>query len=160
MRRKYTLQEFKDKIAYIKKLIPNIAITTDIIVGFPTETDDDFAEMKQTVKDIAFSELHIFPYSKRSGTKAARMKPQVNGIIKSMRVNELLHINEELASNYIAKQESLHVLFERSDKDFTYGHSSSYIQVKVEKDTTIENSILEVTLTKKKYGDTQGKVKG
>lgn len=157
MRRKYTTNEFIERIAVIRHHIPNIAITTDVIVGFPGETDDDFAEMVQTIRTIAFSELHVFPYSKRNGTVAAKMTPQINGIIKSYRVNQLLMLNEELASNYINQQTKLSVLFETSDTDYTYGHSDNYIAVKMSKDSSLHNTIVPCTIIDPTYGNTEVK---
>jgi len=142
MRRKYDTRMFQDRIQAIRERIPGIAITTDVIVGFPGETDEQFEEMVNFIKAMAFSELHVFPYSKRSGTKAAAMKPQINGVVKSYRVNQLLALNETLAMNFIATQQTLEVLFETSDDAFTYGHSSTYIYAKVPKDDTLLNRIV------------------
>lgn len=142
MRRKYDKQAYRDRLASIRAHIPGIAITTDVIVGFPGETDEHFEEMVDFIKELAFSELHVFPYSKRSGTKAAAMKPQINGIVKSYRVNQLLALNEELAMTFIRAQDTLDVLFETSDDKFTYGHSSTYVYAKVPKDESLHNRIV------------------
>ena len=161
MRRKYNKKEFKDHIDWIRSLIPGIAITTDVIVGFPGETDQMFEEMKSFIEEIAFSELHVFPYSIRSGTKAAEMKNQINGIIKSMRVNQLLELNEKLANKYIESRKisPLSVLFEKSDERYTYGHSDTYIYVKVDKDLSLHNKICTVEIEIVKYKDTYCKRK-
>jgi len=161
MRRKYNKQEFKKMIDAIKLKIPNIAITTDVIVGFPEETDEMFEEMYDFIKEIGFSELHVFPYSKRSGTKAALMKNQINGVIKSMRVNRLIELNETLALNYIKsqKENSVGVLFEKSDDKFTYGHSDSYIYIMVDKDESLHNTITDVILESIDYKHTYAKIK-
>ena len=161
MRRKYNKQEFKKMIDAIKLKIPNIAITTDVIVGFPEETDEMFEEMYDFIKEIGFSELHVFPYSKRSGTKAALMKNQINGVIKSMRVNRLIELNETLALNYIKsqKENSVSVLFEKSDDKFTYGHSDSYIYIMVDKDESLHNTITDVILESIDYKHTYAKIK-
>lgn len=160
MNRHYTLNEYKDKIIDIRNKIPGIAITTDVIVGFPGETDAHFKEMKQTIKDIGFSELHVFPYSRRSGTKAAVMKDQVHGTTKSIRVNELISLNEELAERYIKKQqENLQdVLFETSKDGFSIGHASNYIKIKVNADESLHNQIKKVKIRSPKYQDTFGEV--
>ena len=161
MRRKYDKEEFRKHIEWIRSVIPNIAITTDVIVGFPGETDDMFDEMKEFIEQIAFSELHVFPYSKRNGTKAAEMKNQINGIVKSMRVNQLLELNEKLATNYIhnSKNGPISVLFEKSDEKYTYGHSDTYIYVKVDKNESLHNQIQDVTIVLPKYKDTYSKIK-
>jgi|LGVE01.1.fsa_nt_gb threonylcarbamoyladenosine tRNA methylthiotransferase MtaB len=156
MRRKYTKQDFEDMITNIRNIIPNIAITTDVIVGFPGETDTQFIEMYDFIKKISFSELHVFPYSRRSGTTAGKMKNQINGTIKSYRVNQLIKLNEELAEKYINKDFSkqLSVLFETSDEMFTYGHSDTYIYVKVPRNTILHNEIVKCEIIIPKYRDT------
>jgi len=160
MRRKYDKLEYKAHIDKIRELIPNIAITTDVIVGFPNETDEMFEEMYDFINEISFSELHVFPYSKRSGTKAASMKNQINGVIKSMRVNRLLELNETLANRYIANQkDSISVLFEKSDNEFTYGHSDTYIYCKVDKNIKLHNSIRDVHELSGEYKNVYGKIK-
>ena len=161
MRRKYSKAQFLDHIKHIRRLIPGISITTDVIVGFPGETDEMFEEMYNFIKEISFSELHVFPYSKRSGTKAAKMDKHLNGIIKSYRVNQLLKLNIELATRFIegSKDSYLSVIFEKSDDEFTYGHSDTYIYIKVNKDEKLHNQIKNVLIQSIKYRDTLGIVK-
>lgn len=154
MRRHYTKTEFKVMVNNIRKHIPNIALTTDVIVGFPGETDEEFQEMYDFINELDFSELHVFPYSLRSGTKAAKMKNQINGTIKSYRVNELLKLNEILATNYIKSLNEVSVLFETSDDSYTYGHSSHYLYVKTNKDETLHNKIVDCVITNPLYKDT------
>ncbi len=158
MKRKYDKAQFLKHIEHIRSLIPGIAITTDIIVGFPGETDEMFLEMYNFIKKVKFSELHVFPYSKRSGTKAAQMDGHLNGIIKSARVNQLLELNNLLATNFIneSKVKELSVIFEKSDEQFTYGHSDTYIYIKVNKDVTLHNEIINVQIQSVKYKDTFG----
>ena len=160
MKRKYNKVQFLEHIDHIRKMMPGIAITTDIIVGFPGETDLMFEEMYDFIKEVAFSELHIFPYSRRSGTKAGKMKEQINGIVKSYRVNQLLDLNTKLATKFIEKSRTkeLSVIFEKSDKQFTYGHSDTYIYIKVDKDIKLHNQIIDVVIESVKYKDTFGKV--
>lgn len=161
MRRKYDKLQFIDHIDHIRSLIPGIAITTDVIVGFPGETDEMFEEMYNFIKEVAFSELHVFPYSSRSGTKAANMDGHINGIVKSIRVNKLLELNVDLATTFInqSKNSLLSVLFEKSDKEFSYGHSDTYIYIKVNKDKTLHNEIKDVLIKSIKYKDTLGTIK-
>ncbi len=161
MRRKYTKAEYKAKIDHIRRIIPLIAITTDVIVGFPGETDEMFEEMEAFIKELAFSELHVFPYSKRSGTKAAKRSDHINGIIKSIRVNRLLELNEELASEYIqsSKSNDVSVIFETSDERYTYGHSDTYIKVKTDKDETLHNQLRSCQIIRPKYKDTYVQLK-
>lgn len=161
MHRKYTKADFKAKLDYIRSLMSDIAITTDVIVGFPGESDEDFNEMFEFIKLLKFSELHVFPFSKRNGTKAALMKDQINGTIKSVRVNKLLSLNEELATNYINSVKGItqSVIFESHDEIFTYGHSSSYIKIKVDKDKSIINQLIFVEIIDAKYNNTFGQIK-
>ncbi len=159
MRRHYNKQEFRDMIKNIRSYMPDIAITTDIIVGFPGETEEEYQEIVEFVKEIHFSELHVFPYSMRSGTKAAQMPNQINGAIKSLRVNNLLQINEQLAEEYIKFLTEISVLFETSDEFYTYGHSSHYIYVKTDKDESLHNQIKPCVITQAKYRNTIVKIK-
>ncbi len=149
MRRRYTVAEYISKIQRIRDLMPSIAITTDVIVGYPKESDEDFDEICQTITACQFSEMHVFPYSKRSGTKAAEVKSQVHGTIKSMRVNKLMVINEKLANTYIESMKGLQheVLFERCDGDYCYGHTSNYIYVKVATEKELVNEIHKIQIT-------------
>lgn len=160
MHRKYDKQLFLDKIKHIRSLIPNIAITTDIIVGFPGETEELFYEMEQFITNCEFSELHVFPYSRRNGTKAAVMPNQINGVIKTSRVKRLLGLNERLANNYLSKNahSELSVLFEFSDNEYTYGHSDTYVYVKVKKDKSLHNQIRSVRVENPKYKEVFGTV--
>ncbi len=153
MRRKYTVKQFTERIREIKEKIPGIAITTDIIVGFPGETEKHFLETINTIKTIKFAQLHVFPYSKRSGTKAAMMKGQVDGNEKNRRVSTLLEINEHLASDYVKSKRLVSVLFEKSDDKYTYGHSSCYIEVKTERNEKLHNQIALCAIINYGYKD-------
>lgn len=160
MNRKYTLSEFKEKINDIRKIRPNISITTDIIVGFPTETEEDFEETINTAKEIKFSKIHVFPYSLRDGTKAATMKEQVDSKIKKKRARRLLKLSHELEEEYASKfvgQEQL-VLTENEKEGYTYGHTSNYLQVKI-KGQLSSNQLVKVKLIKKEYPYIIGEVK-
>lgn len=160
MNRKYTLSEFKEKINDIRKIRPNISITTDIIVGFPTETEEDFEETINTAKEIKFSKIHVFPYSLRDGTKAAAMKEQVDSKIKKERARRLLKLSHELEEEYASKfvgQEQL-VLTENEKEGYTYGHTSNYLQVKI-KGQLSSNQLVKVKLIKKEYPYIIGEVK-
>lgn len=161
MRRKYNKEDYLSKLNKIRETIPGIAITTDIIAGFPEETDEMFEEMYEFIKTCAFSEMHVFPYSKRSGTKAALLKGQINGVVKSLRVNRLIQLNEVLANNYIKSfiGKKVSVLFESSHGNFTYGHSDTYIRIKVNKNEELHNTLQEVIFDHAKYKDTVAIIK-
>lgn len=129
MLRKYDVNYFKNKIDVIRKIRPDISITTDVIVGFPNETDEDFNETVSTIRDINFSKLHVFPYSKRNGTKAATMKNQIDGKTKKKRVNTLLNLSKDLEINYMNKfiGKKLQVIGEELEDNHILGHTSNYL---------------------------------
>lgn len=132
MNRKYTTSDYRDKIKEIRSIFPDIALTTDVIVGFPGETIEEFNETYNFIKEISFSELHVFPYSRRSGTKAAKMPNQINEAIKIMRVNELISLSNELAQKYVKQFDNkiVDVIFEEITSDNKLiGHSSNYIKI-------------------------------
>ena len=143
MNRKYNTEEFKKCTDLLKKTYPNVSLTTDIIVGFPGETEEEFEKTYEFLKDIDFYQMHIFKYSPRKGTKAAVMPKQIDGNIKEQRSQRLIELsasNQKLHNEkYIGKK--LDVLFEEQDGDFIKGHTSNYISVKVKAGTEIENTI-------------------
>ena len=100
MNRKYDLEFFKEKIKEIRELDKDISITTDLIVGFPGETDEDFRETLETLKEVGFTKIHTFPYSAREETPASCMKEQVNGVIKKNRVRQVLEVSNETERKY------------------------------------------------------------
>ncbi len=136
MNRRYDKSYFLDKINKIRDARPDIAISTDIIVGFPEETDEDFKETLEFSKEINFSKIHVFPYSKRNGTKAALMN-QVKDIIKTNRTKELINLSNKLEKNYYVKflGQELDVIFEQKYNDYLIGHTSNFIQVVVPYDS-------------------------
>ncbi len=130
MNRHYTTQEYLAKVELIRKYFKDATITTDVIVGFPTETEQDFLETIDTVKKARFYKMHIFPYSSRQGTKASRME-QVNGAIKKQRVKILESIDQELHNDYLThmlnKEQT--VLTEGKDENYVFGYTENYIKV-------------------------------
>ena len=152
MNRKYTKLEYKKQIDRIRKVRPDISITTDVIVGFPNETDSDFEECLDFCKEISFSKIHVFPYSKRNGTKAARMGGHIDGITKKERARRLLKLSEELEEKYynnnIGKHEK--ILVETYKDGYFYGHTSNYLYLKVKGDYK-ENEIYDVVVSKNMF---------
>lgn len=146
MNRKYDYKSYLEKTKLIRKYYPNAGLTTDIIVGFPYETDEDFQKSVDAVKEINFSKIHVFKYSKREGTPAANMKLQIPGDIKNERSEKLIGIGEKYAKifneGFIDK--TLDVLFEKSDGQYFKGHSTNYIPIKVKSDKDITNQNLRV----------------
>ncbi|MDD2409532.1 MAG: tRNA (N(6)-L-threonylcarbamoyladenosine(37)-C(2))-methylthiotransferase MtaB [Bacilli bacterium] len=135
MNRKYNIQEYKEIINKIRKIRPNINITTDVIVGFPTETEENFKETINNIKEIKFGKIHVFPYSKRNGTAAAKMKDIVSSIDKKNRSKELINLSLELEHDYYLKfiGQKVKVLIEEVNENYSVGHTSNYIKVIINK---------------------------
>lgn len=132
MNRKYDIKYFIDKINYIRSIKKDISITTDIIVGHPLEDEKTFYDSLETIKNINFSKIHVFPYSKRDGTVAANME-QVDPILKKNRTKALLKLSKELEEQYMKDflNKDLEVLIERTKDGYSYGHTTNYLHVKV-----------------------------
>lgn len=154
MNRKYTKEEYKRQIDRIRKVRPDISITTDVIVGFPNETDDDFEECLEFCKEIDFAKIHVFPYSKRNGTKAARMGGHVDGITKKERAKRLLKLSEWLESKYYEKSigKNEQILVETYKDDYYYGHTSNYLYLKLKGDFK-ENEVYNINISKDMFTD-------
>lgn len=135
MNRKYNVGEFINIIDKIRSIRPDINITTDLIVGFPHETDEDFNETISNLKKIGFSKIHTFPYSKRDNTPAANME-QVKDSIKKGRVDVILKLSDELENIYYSKflDKDIEVLVEESYKDKSIGHTDNYLKVIINKE--------------------------
>ena len=132
MNRKYNKKYFIDKIKKIRKIRPLISITTDVIVGFPGETEEEFNETIETIKKVEFTKLHVFPYSRRKGTKADEMENQIDERVKKDRVKILMNLSKELEEKYMNKFLNKEVIFipEVRKGDFLIGHTGNYLQVK------------------------------
>ena len=145
MNRKYNLHEFKEKIKKIRDIRPDIAISTDIIVGFPGENENDFLETYENAKEINFSKIHVFPFSARKGTLAEKMKEQVDGNIKKERVNRLIDLStileKEYEKRFIGKK--MEFLFETGHNNIYKGHSSNFLEISVNSNENINGKILE-----------------
>lgn len=163
MRRKYSAEYYRRKIDYIRKALPNLAITTDIIVGFPGETEEEFKETYHFVKDIGYAELHVFPYSQRTGTPAARMKNQVDKETKQRRVEQMIELSDRLAKQYAEqfKDTVLEVIPEEvlEDKNYTnhlVGYTDNYLKVHFEGPKHLIGEIVRVKITEPGYPFTKG----
>lgn len=131
MERRYDLKEFKTKLAAIRTARPDISITTDVIVGFPYETEEEFTKTIDFVKEVEFSKLHVFPFSLRKGTKACEM-PQIDEKVKKERTKELIAVSNELETAYYEKfiNSELEVIVEQAlDEQYMIGHTSNYLEV-------------------------------
>ena len=159
MNRKYDLDYFKKRIKEIRNLRSDISITTDLIVGFPGETDDDFKETLNTLKEIEFMKIHTFPYSPRAGTPASTMPNQVDGTIKKKRVKEILEISSkgelEFYKKYIGK--TLEGVTELRKDGTVIVHTSNFIPVKI-KDYISNNEIVKIKITNVLENEVIGKI--
>lgn len=148
MNRKYTTEEFENIVKLLRQVYKDVILTTDIIVGFPGETDEDFNETNEFLKRIKFYKMHVFKYSPRKGTKAAEMKEQVDGNIKEKRSRVLLELSDkneaEYNKEYIGKE--VEVLFEEKDGNYYKGHTKNYIMVWYETEENLENSLKQVKI--------------
>lgn len=156
MRRKYTMEFFKERVDRLKEALPGLAVTSDVIVGFPGETEEEFQETFNSIRDIGFSELHVFPYSKRTGTPAARMDDQVEDTIKHARVRQLIELSNQQAKEYASlfEGEVLEMIPEEADKsneDLMVGYTDNYMKVKIKLDESFIGEIVKVKITKSGY---------
>ncbi|OXS80451.1 tRNA (N(6)-L-threonylcarbamoyladenosine(37)-C(2))-methylthiotransferase MtaB [Domibacillus enclensis] len=162
MRRKYTMEAFADRLTRLKKALPGLAVTSDVIVGFPGETEEEFLETYHFIKEHQFSELHVFPYSKRTGTPAARMDDQVDEDVKNERVHKLIALSDQLAKEYAARFEGevLEVIPEEPFKDggegMYSGYTDNYLKVVFPATEEMVGKIVKVKITKAGYPYNEG----
>lgn len=133
MNRKYDKEYFINRIEYIKSIKKDVSITTDVITGFPGETDMEHLESMETIKKIGFTKVHVFPYSDRYNTVASKMSNKVDGNVKKERVKDLLMLSDELENSFNSKfyGRVLPVLIEEEKDGYFYGHTANFIRVKV-----------------------------
>ena len=147
MNRPYTIAEFKERIDYIRNQIPDISISTDLIVGFPGETDELFDITKNNLLDIKFSFVHVFPYARKTGTRADNMDNHVDEKIKKNRVSEVMKLEEPITYEFKTKfiGQSLKALIEKKDDGYLYGYTKQYFYTKIKGDGQI-GDVLDVTI--------------
>lgn len=147
MNRKYTTEEFQKGVEILREAFPQVHLTTDVIVGFPGETEEEFEQTYQFLKKIKFYKIHVFKYSPRNGTVAANMPNQIDGNIKEERSNQLIKLSEgneeEYQKQYIGKK--VEVLLEDREGEYIKGHTTNYMVVKVKTEKELENTIQEVS---------------
>lgn len=133
MNRPYTTAEYLQRIREIREAIPDISISADLIVGFPGETEEDYAETKEFLRTCEFSFLHVFPFSLRSGTRAEQMSGHLDVSVKKQRTAECIRISEELYDQYKKRWigRTASVITERNTGGYATGHTSEYIPVKI-----------------------------
>ncbi|MFJ7828851.1 tRNA (N(6)-L-threonylcarbamoyladenosine(37)-C(2))-methylthiotransferase MtaB [Peribacillus sp. NPDC097284] len=159
MRRKYTMDFFGDRIEKLKVALPGLAVTSDVIVGFPGETEEEFMETYNFIKKYKFSELHVFPYSKRTGTPAARMDDQVDEDVKNERVHRLISLSDQLAKEYASQFEGevLEVIPETPLENGLYeGYSDNYMKVIFPATEEMVGEIVKVKITQSGYPHSEG----
>ncbi|MEL5987255.1 tRNA (N(6)-L-threonylcarbamoyladenosine(37)-C(2))-methylthiotransferase MtaB [Kurthia gibsonii] len=162
MRRKYTMEFFGERLDRLKEVLPDLAITSDVIVGFPGETEEEFMETYNFIAKHQFAELHVFPFSKRTGTPAARMEDQVDEEVKNERVHRLLTLNDQLAKEYASRFDG--ELLEVIPEDITsegehagmlVGHTANYLKVVFEGTPDMIGKMVRVKVTKPGYPKTE-----
>lgn len=163
MRRKYDTKLYKEKVDLIREVFPNAGLTTDVIVGFPGETEEDFQQTLDFMEEVRFSKVHIFPYSRREGTPAAEMEGQLTNSEKKERVHRLSEPEERHRLEFLDAQigRTLPVLFEEYTEGDKYieGYTTNYVRVRIPGEDSL-NQIRDVLITRRKgdmlYGTTEG----
>lgn len=154
MNRHYSAEEFKEKVEILRNVFDNPAITTDVIVGFPGETEEEFAETYAFLEDIGFYEMHVFKYSKRQGTVAAARKDQVDDRIKTQRSNQLLAMEQKQSAAYRESclGRKVEALMEEEKeiggRKYQVGYTGTYVKVAVESEKDLSNQIISGTANK------------
>ncbi|WP_437131565.1 tRNA (N(6)-L-threonylcarbamoyladenosine(37)-C(2))-methylthiotransferase MtaB [Bacillus atrophaeus] len=163
MRRKYTMEFFADRLNKLKKALPGLAVTSDVIVGFPGETEEEFMETYDFIKENRFSELHVFPYSKRTGTPAARMEDQVDENVKNERVHQLIALSDQLAKEYASDYEGevLEIIPEEAFKETNesnlfVGYTDNYMKVVFKGTEDLIGKLVKVKIEKAGYPYNEG----
>ncbi len=160
MHRKYDTARFLEAVTLLKRHFPGCAITTDMIVGFPGEDETEFSETLSFIERCGFSSMHIFPYSKRAGTPAAKMDGQITKNDKADRAKRASEIAKAMTSKYLAsrlgKTES--VLFEEEHKGYWVGHAKNFVRVYVKSDSDLKNSVCDVRITSLLFDGLSGEI--
>ena len=153
MNRKYDKEYFIDKINKIRSIRSDISITTDVIVGFPSETDELFNETIDTIKKINFSKIHVFPFSLRKNTKAESIPNHVDDVTKKNRVKKLVELSNELENSYMNKfiNKTVLLLPEVYKEGYLIGHTDNYLKIRVKGSHELLNKIIEVKVLKNSY---------
>ena len=151
MNRKYDTEKYRQAAATLRRYLPKVALTTDIIVGFPGETEEDFRESYAFAEEIGFAKIHVFPYSPKRGTPAAERKDQLLNAVKSERSHTLIRLSDKMAADFLADAvgEDVEVLYERAVGDGIYeGHTTNYRKVHGRSETDLTNRIAKTHITK------------
>lgn len=151
MRRKYNVDMAKRSLSYLRNAFPDLMLSADVITGFPGESEEDFAKTLEFFSEEKFLHLHIFPYSKRTGTPAAEMKNQVPDTVKKERLHRLeelqASIKSKLLTDFVNKNKTVEVLFESFDGEYVLGHTPNFIEVKAKSDRPHGGEFIKVKPT-------------
>lgn len=162
MRRKYTMAHFSERLQKLHKALPGLAVTSDVIVGFHGETEEEFQETYDFIVKHQFSELHVFPYSMRTGTPAARMTDQIDEEVKNERVHRLIELSNQLAKDYASKfdQTVLEVIPEEkgSADGKLVGYADNYMKIEFEGDESLIGELVKVKVVTPGYPINKGKL--
>ena len=160
MNRKYTAEDFEKVVKRLRKAFEDVALTTDIIVGFPGETEEEFKITYEYLKKINFYKMHVFKYSQRKGTRAAVMPNQIDGNVKEERSHKLIELSEKNEKDFLKKyiNKDVEVLFEQKDNGFFKGHTNNYLVVKC-KGENLENRLVNVRIVEEDKLELKGQIK-
>ena len=151
MNRKYDTEKYRQAVATLRKYLPKVALTTDIIVGFPGETEEDFRESYAFAEEIGFAKIHVFPYSPKRGTPAAARKDQLLNAVKSERSHTLIQLSDRRAADFLADAvgTDAEVLYERAVGEGIYeGHTTNYMKVHGRSEADLTNRIAKTHITR------------
>lgn len=149
MNRKYDTEKYRQAAALLRKYLPDVAITTDIIVGFPGETEEDYQASRAFAEEIGFSKIHVFPYSPKKGTPAAARKDQLQNAVKQERSHDLITVSDRMTDAFLQKHvgKVMPVLFERCIGDDVYeGHTTNYMKVHARSTKDLSNVIADTKI--------------
>lgn len=161
MNRKYDTEKYRQAAATLRKYLPHVALTTDIIVGFPGETEEDFQASYDFAKEIGFAKIHVFPYSPKRGTPAAARKDQLPNAVKSERSHKLIELSDRMAADFLREYvgQDVAVLYERMVEDGIYeGHTTNYVKVRGRSEKDLTNKICKTHITKAEAEELFGEV--
>lgn len=151
MNRKYDTEKYRQAAATLRKYLPKVALTTDIIVGFPGETEEDFRESYAFAEEIGFAKIHVFPYSPKRGTPAAARKDQLLNAVKAERSHTLIQLSDKMAADFLADAvgTDAEVLYERAVGEGIYeGHTTNYMKVHGRSEADLTNRIAKTHITR------------
>ena len=147
MNRRYTAEQFKEIVKILRNTYKDVVLTTDIIVGFPGETEEEFEKTYTFLKEVEFYKMHVFKYSPRKGTKAAQMKGQIDGKVKEERSQKLIELSNENEKRYNQRYvgKKVEILFEEEKQGYYRGHTKNYILAYCKSERNLENQIIQAT---------------